>query len=120
MSDTTIPMQQHPAEAAPDSGRHPVNIGHLVMGVAFIGLTLVWALVASDTVEGSDIRWLMPIPWVAGGIAGVLATVLTNRSSWGQSQTGWVASEDAPADTTPESPTEATTETTEITPEENR
>ena len=79
MSDTTIPMQQHPAEPAPESGRHPVNVGHLVMGVAFLGLTVVWALVASDTVEGSDIRWLMPIPWVAAGIAGVLATVIPAR-----------------------------------------
>lgn len=119
MSDTTIPMQQHPAEPAAETGRHPVNIGHLVMGVAFIGLTLVWALVASDTVEGADIRWLMPIPWVAAGIAGVLATVLTNRSRWGQNQTGWVTSE---ADTTTESDTETDTptETTDTTPEENR
>lgn len=104
MSDTTIPMQQNPTGPPTDSGRHPVNIGHLVMGVAFVGLTLVWALVASDTVEGSDIRWLMPIPWVAAGAAGVLATVLTNRSRWGQSQTGWVTS----------------TEPTDATPEENR
>ncbi len=110
MSDTTIPRQHHPAEPATEGGRHPVNIGHLVMGVAFIGLTLVWALVASDTVEGADIRWLMPIPWVAAGIAGVLATVLTNRTRWGQSQTGWVTS-DADA---------SSTETTDTTNEENR
>ena len=89
------------------SGRHPVNVGHLVMGVAFLGLTLVWALVASDTVEGSDIRWLMPIPWVAAGLAGVLATVLPNRGRWGKSKTGWVTSSED-------------TETTEITNEENR
>ena len=25
------------------SGRHPVNIGHLVMGLAFVGLVGVWA-----------------------------------------------------------------------------
>ena len=103
--------------AVPSGARHPVNIGHLVMGVAFIGLTLVWSLVASDTVEGSDVRWLMPIPWVAAGIAGVLATVLTNRSRWGQNQTGWVTSE---ADTSSTETTTETTDTTDTTNEENR
>ena len=51
-------------------GRHPVNIGHLVMGVAFAGLAVVWALIAGDVVEGDDIRWLLPAPWVLAGIAG--------------------------------------------------
>ena len=32
------------------SGRHPVDIAHLVMGVAFAGMTVVWALVASGAV----------------------------------------------------------------------
>jgi hypothetical protein len=77
MTDYTVPPPQ--PETGPMSGRHPVNVGHLVMGVAFLGLTLVWALVASDTVEGADIRWLLPIPWVAAGVAGVLASVLPSR-----------------------------------------
>ncbi len=32
------------------SGFHPVNVGHLVMGVAFAGMVLVWALVQGDVV----------------------------------------------------------------------
>ena len=113
MSDTTIPME-HPTEQAPESGRHPVNVGHLVMGVAFLGITFVWALIASDTVEGSDIRWLLPIPWVAAGIAGVLASVLPGRRNRvAQRQTGWVAPE------TSDTATDTTTDETE-TPEENR
>ena len=41
---------------APDkpSGLHPVNIGHLVMGIAFAGLVLVWALIQGDVVETSS------------------------------------------------------------------
>jgi hypothetical protein len=54
-------------------GLHPVNVGHLVMGVAFAGLTIVWALYMSDTVSSHDLRWLMPIPWVAAGVAGLVA-----------------------------------------------
>ena len=66
---------------APDtsSGRHPVNITQLVMGVAFAGLLLIWALVEGDVVEPGDYRWLLPIPWLAAGAAGLVATVLPSR-----------------------------------------
>ena len=68
---------------APDkpSGLHPVNIGHLVMGVAFAGMVLVWALVQGDVVETDELRWLMPIPWLAAGAAGLAATVWPSRRS---------------------------------------
>jgi hypothetical protein len=61
------------------SGRHPVNIGQLVMGVAFAGMVLVWALVQGDVVETSELRWLLPIPWIAAGAAGLAATVWPSR-----------------------------------------
>ena len=73
-----------------ESGRHPVNIGHLVMGIAFLGLVGIWALVQGDVVNGGDIRWLLPIPWVFAGVAGLLATTLTARNRHGTRQTGWV------------------------------
>ena len=72
------------------SGRHPVNIGHLVMGLAFLGLVGVWALIQADVVDNHDIRWLLPVPWVIAGIAGLLATTLTSRDRRGTRQTGWV------------------------------
>jgi hypothetical protein len=87
-----------------DEGRHPVNIGHLVMGIAFLGLVGIWALVQSDLVNGDDIRWLLPIPWVFAGVAGLLATTLAGRNrqpvSVGESQTGWQAG--APASSEPQ------------------
>ncbi len=66
-------------ETRPDSWRHPVNVGHLVMGIAFAGMVLVWALIAGDVVADDEIRWLMPIPWVAAGGAGLVAMALTAR-----------------------------------------
>ena len=63
------------------SGLHPVNIGQLVMGVAFAGMVLVWALVQGDVVETDELRWLMPIPWLAAGAAGLAATVWPARRS---------------------------------------
>ena len=61
------------------SGLHPVNIAHLVMGVAFAGMVLVWALVQGDVVETDELRWMMPIPWIAAGAAGLAATVWPGR-----------------------------------------
>ena len=68
--------QTHPAPTDVRTwrdGLHPVNVGHLVMGVAFAGLTMIWALYMSDTVSSHDLRWLLPIPWVAAGVAGLVA-----------------------------------------------
>jgi hypothetical protein len=63
------------------AGLHPVNVGHLVMGVAFAGLVIIWALFVSDAVDGHDLRWLLPIPWVAAGVAGLIATAPRMRGS---------------------------------------
>jgi len=77
-----------------DDGRHPVNIGHLVMGIAFLGLVGIWALVQSDVVNGGDIRWLLPIPWVFAGVAGLLATTLSARNRHAARQAGSVGNAD--------------------------
>ena len=92
MSDADRPLER-PLERP--SGRHPVSIGHLVMGLAFVGLVGVWALVQGGVVDNHDIRWLLPLPWVLAGLAGLLATTLTNRDRWGTRQTGWVGNEAA-------------------------
>jgi hypothetical protein len=63
------------------AGLHPINVGHLVMGVAFLGLFVIWALIESGAAEASDLRWLLPIPWVAAGAAGLIATAPRLRGS---------------------------------------
>jgi hypothetical protein len=95
-------MKEHTMSHSSDaelSGRHPVNIGHLVMGLAFVGLVGVWALIQGDVVEGDDIRWLLPLPWVIAGIAGLLATMLTGRSRRAERLAGWVETTDPYATT---------------------
>ena len=72
------------------SGRHPVNIGHLVMGLALLGIVGVWALVQTDTVPGDDIRWLLPIPWVVAGAAGLAVTAVSGSRRYAVRQVGWV------------------------------
>ena len=75
------------------SGRHQVNIAHLVMGLAFLGIVGVWALVQSDTVTGDDIRWLLPIPWVVAGAVGLAVTAFTGQRRYAVRQTGWVGAD---------------------------
>lgn len=61
------------------TGRHPVNVAHLVMGIAFLGLALVWALYQADLVGPGDLRWFLPVPWLLAGLAGLLAITLAGR-----------------------------------------
>ena len=80
-------------------GVHQLNIGHLVMGVALLGIVGVWALAESDTVRGDDIHWLMPIPWVVAGVVGLVATAITGTRRYAVRQTGWVGQRaDEPAE----------------------
>jgi hypothetical protein len=102
MQETTMSNVQ-----STPSGRHPVNIGHFVMGLAFLGLVGVWALIQGDVVDGEDIRWLLPVPWVLAGIAGLLATTLAGRDRRDTRSTGWAEPGDHTSDTTD------TTETTD-------
>ncbi|WGX95518.1 hypothetical protein [Nocardioides sp. L-11A] len=86
------PREQPAADGARErrTGWHTVNTGHLVMGVAFTGLVVVWALVTSDTVELEEAGWLMGLPWLVAGAAGLLASVLRGRRRDDDAdQTGW-------------------------------
>lgn len=71
----------HPYTETDSSGRHPVSVGHLVMGVAFLGLASIWALSESTAIGNDDLRWFLPLPWLAAGLAGLLAVALTGRRS---------------------------------------
>ena len=79
-----------PGTSGAGRARHPVVVGHLVMGVALLGLLGVWALVAGDVVEGADIRFLLPAPWVLAGVAGLIALITSDRRRHERRETGWM------------------------------
>jgi hypothetical protein len=72
------------------AGRHPVIIGHLVMGLAFLGLVGIWALIVNDIVDDEDIRWLLPVPWVLAGLGGLVALAVSGSRRYATRATGWV------------------------------
>ena len=85
------------------AGRHPVNIGHLVMGLAFVGLVAIWSLIVNDVVDDEDIRWLLPVPWVLAGLGGLAALAVSGSRRYATRATGWVEPETAE----PTEPTES-------------
>src|SRR5215216_3156155 len=98
---TTIDTQ--PKTSGLKRGRHPINVGHLVMGIAFLGIVVVWILVEAEAVTGSDIRWLLPVPWVLAGGAGLIATTRRHRDTeeWREAayaahERGWIGHEPEP------------------------
>lgn len=94
------------------AGRHPVNIGHLVMGLAFVGLVGIWSLIVNDVVDNEDIRWLLPIPWVLAGLGGLAALAVSGSRKYATRATGWV---DAP----PAAPADPVDELDEVDPVED-
>ncbi len=72
-------------------GFHPVNIGHLVMGIALLGIAVLWALVSADVVTGADVRWLLPVPWVLAGAVGLVAS--TRRGVRSDTREDWALRE---------------------------
>lgn len=77
-------------EPTTDTGWHAVNVAHLVMGTAFVGLFTVWALISSDTVDLADTHWLLPLPWLIAGVVGLAATVLRNTRRRTGKMAGWI------------------------------
>jgi hypothetical protein len=87
MSDqepTTVVEEELPLTTTTTTERspswHPTHIPHLVMGLALLGLVTVWALVVPlDAVDLHDARWLLPLPWLVAGAAGLVATIFSGR-----------------------------------------
>lgn len=79
---TAAPTAQLAAQPMVDTAEHaarllhPVNVAHLVMGIAFLGVALIALLVQGDVVDTHDLRWLLPVPWIAGGAAGLIASAV--------------------------------------------
>ncbi|NUR07961.1 MAG: hypothetical protein HOQ22_11015 [Nocardioidaceae bacterium] len=53
------------------SGR-PVNVAYLVVGLVFLGITTVWALVTAGWVDSDRLGLLLPLTLVLAGLIGLV------------------------------------------------
>ena len=49
------------------------------MGVAFAGMVIVWAIFAGGAIADDNIGWLIGVPWVLAGAAGLVAMAVSAR-----------------------------------------
>lgn len=61
------------------SGFHPVNLTHLIMGVALACFAGMWAAIVLGPLELDALRWVLPVPWLAAGTAGLVAATVGRR-----------------------------------------
>ncbi len=89
------PSADSPSADSPERVQrlHPVNVTHLVFGVVFATFLGIWALVTADVVSNDDLRWLLPVPWLLAGAAGLVVATF-GRS--GRRQTATPAPAPAP------------------------
>ncbi len=64
--------------AVRENGRHPVNIGHLVMGILFAGLVGAYLMYASNELDVDGLKWAIPVIFIVGGAVGLLAAVMAS------------------------------------------
>lgn len=75
----SMPLPTQATDTGRERGTHPAHVGHLVMGLAFLGLVGIWGAVQSGAVDTDNVRWLLPLPWVVAGAAGLIAAVFSGR-----------------------------------------
>jgi cytochrome bd-type quinol oxidase subunit 2 len=65
--------QQQPADRS-------VKITHLVFGLLFLGVAVVWALVVGDVIHEDDLAVLAPAILIAAGVVGLAASLASARN----------------------------------------
>ena len=76
-------MNEYETTVAPDddfSGWHPVQVTHLIFGVVFLAFAGIWALLKADITQIEDLRWLLSVPWLLAGAAGLMASAVGRRA----------------------------------------
>jgi hypothetical protein len=57
-----------------------VKITHLVFGLLFLGVAVVWALVVGDVINENDLAVLVPAILIAAGVIGLATSLASARN----------------------------------------
>jgi hypothetical protein len=60
------------------------KVAHLVMGVIFLGITVVWALAEAGTVDWNGSRYAAPVILLLAGAVGLAASLAGSRQRPGR------------------------------------
>lgn len=70
-------MSELNSQPPPD---HSVKIPHLVFGLLFIGIAVVWALVVSEVITEDRLTVIAPGILIAAGVVGLAASLASTRN----------------------------------------
>jgi hypothetical protein len=72
----------NPQHAQPPAD-HSVKIPHLVFGLLFLGIAVVWALVVGDVITEDRLTVIAPSLLIAAGVVGLAASLASSRNRRG-------------------------------------
>jgi hypothetical protein len=93
--------QQPPAD-------HSVKITHLVFGLLFLGVAVVWALVVGDVINEDDLAVIAPAILIVAGVVGLAASLASARNRRNRDNQVFDQPTESPIDSPTESPAEPT------------
>jgi hypothetical protein len=68
-----------PSSLQPPADRS-VKVPHLVFGLLFLGVAAIWALGASDAIDGEHLAVLAPVVLIGAGVIGLAASLASGRN----------------------------------------
>ena len=75
-----------------------VKITHLVFGLLFLGVAVVWALVVGDVINENDLAILAPAILIAAGVIGLATSLASARNRRNRNEQPYDRPVDAPTD----------------------
>jgi len=75
-----------------------VKITHLVFGLLFLGVAVVWALVVGDVVNENDLAVIAPAILIAAGVIGLASSLASARNRRNRNEQPYDRPVDAPVD----------------------
>jgi hypothetical protein len=79
-----------------------VKITHLVFGLLFLGVAVVWALVVGDVINENDLAVLAPAVLIAAGVIGLATSLASARNRRHRETRPYVGPTEHPADRHPD------------------
>ncbi len=72
--------QQQAQQQAQPPADHSVKIPHLVFGLLFLGIAVVWALIVSDVITEDRLTVIAPGLLITAGVIGLAASLASTRN----------------------------------------